>query len=79
MNTLLIDLQEAEASFRCGTCPGGPEEECDDQCEKHRLEYMAEELVKKGYTTKAPPRLTSMKQLTRPPAIRPRRRVSDEE
>lgn len=49
MNTLLTDLQEANASFRCGTCPGGPEEGCDDQCEKHRLEYMAEELGKKGW------------------------------
>lgn len=54
MNTLLTDLQEISSSFRCGTCPGGPEEECDDQCEKHRLEYMAEELGKKGYVKVSP-------------------------
>lgn len=61
MEELLKDLQEANASFRCGTCPGGSAEECDDQCEKHRLEYQAEELKKKGYVIKAPLRLTSMK------------------
>lgn len=49
MSTLLTDLQEANASFRCGTCPGGPEGSCDDQCEKHRLEYQAEELGKRKY------------------------------
>lgn len=48
-NTLLQDLQEINAAFRCGTCPGGPEESCDDDCDKHRLEYMAEGLNKKGY------------------------------